>query len=741
MNKIKIKDCKPALMDSSTVGTNADQGGNILENDVKRILARAVHSALGNTVSYDIAWFAGWSGIAACLLEQLHHMVRVNENFCLILNSIFAFNPLVQLTMWVNYITERYLWRPLLAIRVYVAGLDVSERLAVSFLKAIKIFVIAEIAMRMPTTAALSEFDLSKIGPSVYAQLAQGTVIACFAVVLTRAIHQQPIDSLADGPLSSLSSLRWLWMNRGSKPHDRPEVVAVKFIEGVDPNVTIRKRFLAAIPGIAITLSSFVAYLLLSVDDYHQRNWAISVTISGIASELSRLVAAWLAITAMKTRPHFGKSTIDHIYWIPRIQNAVEMRPFIHWRPYSVLRGLHSFSEFTDTSKAIPLMIEGLFYFTWYWQNYNAAIASLSLFCVAVSLAIFSTGALIASGDTSIAAASLGILLCLSACGSFRTASPYETGVLEYIEHSSATRLVEVIVGAVSKTLDINNVLDVEVRFFIHRSLMTTMDFTTREDSNHQAFKIGPASTIDMHDIFYKCTDVYPALKRIMNRKDETTGRCIMLEIADSLYCRALLLIRHAHACTHGNYKLKGSKCNVDALKLMSSILLVSGHVECPEVHEILNHVKAWMDHEDLLWSIIGSHVTLDMMLLPYLRRQLESSNTLDLALRICHMAMYENAPSGNMLEAVPTALYYLLTGNTALGHATAGVVEYAIYSFGTIDMTLALDQVVVRLDEYKIDCQGKLHDWPGGFIPIVDASVNTNQPIYYALAKATFAP
>ncbi|CAO3674901.1 unnamed protein product [Umbelopsis ramanniana] len=129
------------------------------------------------------------------------------------------------------------------------------------------------------------------------------------------------------------------------------------------------------------------------------------------------------------------------------------------------------------------------------------------------------------------------------------------------------------------------------------------------------------------------------------------------------------------------------------------------------------------------------------MMLLPHLRRQLESSNTLDLALRVCHMKMYENTPSGDLLEAVPTVMYYLLTGNTALAHATASVVQHAIYTFGTIDMTLALDQVIVRLDKYTINCQGKLHDWPGGLIPIVNWSVSTNQLRYYALAKATFGP
>ncbi|KAI9281418.1 hypothetical protein BC943DRAFT_382797 [Umbelopsis sp. AD052] len=735
----KINDCKSVLLLYSTAPSNRDQDGIISDNIEKHLFSRAIHIAVENGVSYEKSWFAGCKVITSCLLQKLEYLLRFNEEFRLMLNLTFVINPLVRRRMWTNNITTQYLSRPLFAMRVYVSRLGKNERFVVKFLKAIKIAILTGIAMKIPTTAALSEFDLSKIGPSVYGQLAQGTVIACFAVVLTRAVHQKPVDSLADGPLSSLSSLRWLWNTGGNKLHEEFQIVRVHFSTDVDPKLIIRRRLLAAIPGVAIILSSFVAYFLLSADNRHQRNWAIVVSISGIASELLRLAASWLAITATKARPIFFENS-SGMGLFPRCFPVNQVQPFIHWRPYSVVRGLRPISELTDNTKTKPWLILGNWRFTWCWKNYHAALASLSLYCIAVLLVIFSTGALIASGESSIAAASLGILLCLSACGTFRTASPKVFGVLEYTEYISRTLLVEVLMGAVAEKKEVGRLRRfMEALYFIQRWLITDVNFMTRNNRIHQPFKLGLESTVDMHGVFDECADVCPTLKRITYQKDEITGRCILLEIADSLYCRALLLIRHAHACRHGNYKLKGSKCNVNASKLMSSILLASGHVDCFDVREILNDVKAWMDHEDLLWSIIGSHVTLDMMLLPYLRRQLESANSVDLALRICHMAMYGYTPSSNMLEAVPTAMYYLLTGDTALGYATARVVESAIYTFGTVDMTLALDKVIVRLDKYVIDCQGKLHDWPGGFIPIVDRSINTNQPRYYTLAKAIF--
>jgi hypothetical protein len=737
-----MKDHVPALTDSSIVRICTGQDSGVPENNVKGIHARGMNIAVGHSVRYHNPWFAYWKGMTVYLLEQVKHIVRVNEDPHPILSTIYATNFLVQSRTWANYIKKQYLWQFLFAMKQCVAGLYMNERFVARLLKCIKIAIQVHIAMRMPTTAALSEFDLNKIGPTVYGQLAQGTVIACFAVVLTRAIHQQPINTFADGPLSSLSSLRWLWMNRGSKSQDDIQFVNLFFDQDVDPKLMIRRQILAAIPGIAITLSSFVVYLLLSVDDRHQRNWAMSISISGIASELLRLVATWLAFISMKTKPHHGKVLEHYLYphfWKGDDYEIAQER-FIHWRPFSTLRSLRPFSEFTDSRKKISISIQGHYLYTWYWNNSTTFLASLSLFCIAVSLALFSTGALVASGDTSMAAASLGILLCLSACGLFRAASPKESGVLEYAEYSSVTRLVEVVAGIMRKGNGPSDLWPVRMRWYIQCCLTADKEFTIEGNRIHQAFKIETDLTIDMHDVYEKCTTVHLALKRIMVPKDETTGRCTLLEIADSLYCRALLLIRHAHSCAHGNYKLKGSKCNVDASEFMSSILLASGHVECPEVHDILSNIKAWMNHEDLLWSIIGAHIKLDMMLLPHLRRQLESPNTLDLALRVCHMKMYENTPSGDLLEAVPTVMYYLLIGNTALAYATASVVQHAIYKFGTIDMTLALDQVIVRLDKYTINCQGKLHDWPGGFIPIVDMSVNANQPRYYTLAKATFA-
>ncbi|KAG2175339.1 hypothetical protein INT44_007827 [Umbelopsis vinacea] len=724
----KINDCIPVLLVYSTVPSNRVQDGIILDTIEKYHFARAMQIAVENSVSYDDPWFAGWKVIASRLLQQLEYLVRYN---------VFVSSPLVRCRMWLSNITTRYLSGSLFSMVVYVARLEKNERFVVRLLKAIKIAILTGIAMKVPTTAALSEFDLSKIGPSVYGQLAQGTVIACFAVLLTRAIHQQPINSLADGPLSSLSSLYWLWKNRGNKPNEESQYITVSFHTDVNSKLIIRRRLLAAIPGAAIIISSFVAYLLLSVDDRHQRNWATSVSISGIASELLRLSASWLAITA--TRARLFLDEVDRSMWPPMLIPLIGQSPFIYWRPHSVLRGLRPLSELTDPRNARLCFVYGTCRSSWYWKNYNAAVASLSLYCLSVSLVIFSTGALIASGDTSIAAAFLGMLLCLSACGTFRAASPKGFGVLEFTEYMSTARPVKVIIGAMGIEKNIIGQAYVDAQYIIHHELITDMASRTKNNKKIQVLKTRPEFKIDIHDIFGKCANAYPALKRIMKRKDETTGRSILLEIADSLYCRALLLIRHAHACPHSNYKLKGSKCHVDASKLMSSILLVSGHVECPEVHEILSNVKAWMNHDDLLWSIIGSHITLEMMLLPYLRRQLESPNTLDLALRICHMAMYGYTPSINILEAVPTAMYYLLTGDTAFGHATARVVECAIYAFGTVDMTLALDKVIVRFDQYVIDCQGKLHDWPGGFIPIADMSINTDQPRYCALAKATF--
>jgi hypothetical protein len=279
-------------------------------------------------------------------------------------------------------------------------------------------------------------------------------------------------------------------------------------------------------------------------------------------------------------------------------------------------------------------------------------------------------------------------------------------------------------------------------KIFVFHSLMTTGGTITYKGKKYPACKPGPGGLIDMHDVYHKYARLNPIMNRIFNIVEDDTGRSILLEIADALYCRALLLVRHAHKCRHGQPGGRGQSCNAHTERLLSALLLVSDHVECHDVRDILNDIKAWMNDEYLLWSIIGSNVTLEMMVLPYLRKQLESSNTLDLALRICHMAMYENVPTDNMLEAVPTVMYYLLTGNTALGHATARVVENAIIAFDAANIIPDLDEVIVSVDDrYTIQCKGQLHPWPGGFIPILSKAAVTNQPVNYTLARAVFDP
>lgn len=656
------------------------------------------------------------------------------KHFCNALTTTWAADLYLHLRAWTYYRTEQYFWQSMQDVKVYAAGLNATPQLAKRVLKAIIIVQQAYMVMSIPAVAAVSPFELDKVGPSVYGQLAQGAVIACFGVLLIRAANQRPIYSLAYGPLSSVSSAQWLWMNRGEKPNYKPQVLDVNVSGNYDPKTAVRRQILSAIPGIVITILSFVVYLLGSLKDHLKWNWALSISIFGILSEVSRLLATWLSITSMKTKPSYA----TYFPSFPRFGAPAENRPFIQWRPNTVLRASRKFSEFTDPRYAVTGQLLGQYAFTWYWEDPFTAMISFFLFCFATVCIVLSTGALIASGDASIAAAFLSMLLCLSGSGFTKIGHTKTYQVLdECAEYSSSIRAKDVMYRALSpfRHYSVNTNGD----SYLMACLLSNSGTVTLRNTTLKTFKVEQGLTINMHDVFYAFTDTQPLARRIMDWRNGDGRRSTLLETADALYCRALLLIKHADACPNSNDRCVGSKCNAKIHLLMSAVLLASQHTECSDVCEILNEIKAWMNNEELLWSIIGSIVTLDMIMLPHLKTQLESSNTLDLALRICHMAMYENVPSGDMLEAVPTALYFLLTGVTAFGSSMARVVEHAIYRFGAANVTLALDQVTLQIDRYKIKCHGKLHDWPGGLIPLLDPDMNTYQARYYTLAKTVF--
>ncbi|KAH8551468.1 hypothetical protein BGW37DRAFT_467437 [Umbelopsis sp. PMI_123] len=104
--------------------------------------------------------------------------------------------------------------------------------------------------MKIPTVTALSEFELGKVASVVYGQLAQGAVVACFSVLLTRAAEERPIRTLAEGPLSSISSIRWLWKYRGGKSNAKPQMVQIEINEDYDPKLSIKHLVYAALPGL-----------------------------------------------------------------------------------------------------------------------------------------------------------------------------------------------------------------------------------------------------------------------------------------------------------------------------------------------------------------------------------------------------------------------------------------------------------------------------------------------------------
>lgn len=681
-------------------------------------------------------------GISCSYQRRLDGTENFAKHSCNALTTTWAADVYLHLRAWVYHKTEQHYWQSTLGAKVYAAGLNTTTQLVKRTLKAGIIVLQAYMVMNIPAVAALSQYELDKVGPSVYGQLAQGAVIACFAVLLTGAATQRPIHSLAYGPLSSVSSAQWLWMNRGEKSKNNTHMVGVNVSGDYDPKRFVRRQVLYAIPGIFITISSFVVYLLSSLNDHLKWNWALSITILGILSEVSRLLATWLTITSMKTKPYYGTNLVGAF---PRFGASAKNRPFIQWRPNTVLRAPRQFSEFTFPRHAVPGQLLGRYVFTWYWEDPITAMISFSLFCFSTICIMLSTGALIASGDASIAAAFLSMLLCLSGSGFTKLGYTSVHQVLdEYADYSSSTRAKDIMYSALSpfrhySVIKSHYALGTSVDNYLMACLLSNSGTVTLGNTTLKTFKVEQGLTINMHDVFYAFTDTQPLSRRIMDWRNGDSRRSTLLETADALYCRALLLIKHADACKNGNDRCVGSKCNANIYLLMSAVLLASQHTECSDVCEILTEIKAWMNNEELLWSIIGSIVTLDMIMLPHLKFQLESSNTLDLALRICHMAMYENVPSGDMLEAVPTALYFLLTGDTAFGSSMATIVEHAIYKFGAADVTLALDQVTMQIDRYKLKCHGKLHDWPGGPIPLLDPSENTYQTRYNTLAKAVF--
>lgn len=618
----------------------------------------------------------------------------------------------------------------------YCKSSDVTTRPRIpALLKALKIAGLTSYTFFIPGVDALSDFDLKKSVPAVYSQLAQNAIVASFGVLCSGDGGRPPLSALPHGPLSSISSAVWLWRVRADSGNELRYWSFEEFEYELvtTPGGIMKQSAIEAMPGIAAVFVTYTMYFLSFLES-HEWRWALTVSGAGLASEGSRLLATWLAAMS-----------VESVYKMPsdlegdnlrfHVTSEGHNRSFIEYHD-GKLRPTIRWQRFTEMNTTVKCSLGGHAEYTWQWNNIEKAILSFLLFFMSAILAIFSTGALVASEDSSLIGGFLSFMICYCATGKLKSDVPTDAPHPDvYKTMLSATR-IGMIVGMICESTP----SEMTSRDFVTYSLLCKSGTLTYDGKKYQAYIPERRKEIEMHEIYRRYAELNPVISRIFDSPEEYNGGFVMLEIADALYCRAILLIRHVHSCRCKEPSVRGRVCNVDTGHFLSGLLLVSDHIECPNVFALLNGIRSWMNHEQLLWSIIGAKVTLEMMVLPHLKAQLESSNTLDLALRICHMAMYENVPSGDMLEAVPTALYYLLTGKTVLGHATARVVENAIEEFGTANILPDLNEVVLRLDDnYTIHCKAKLHPWPGGFIPILVKDAVTDQPANYNMAHAAF--
>ncbi|KAI9281417.1 hypothetical protein BC943DRAFT_329837, partial [Umbelopsis sp. AD052] len=663
--------------------------------------------------------------VPVCDHDQPIRHKEVQQDSHLTMHLLFGVRP--------HHIASQY------GAKKYKYSLTSAKIQIQNLLKSRKIVALASLIVMVPGVDALSNFDLKKTIPAVYSQLAQNAVIASFGVFCSSDGNRSPLDALADGPLSSISSAVWLWRTRKVDDEKRAlvEFTALQATYMTVPGGPMKLLVLDCLPAIAITSASFIIYLLSFLESMEWK-WALTVTASGLASEGTRLLATYLSTISVQ-KEFFEPRDLSERKVFSYLSNEAEQRPFIECHDGKI-RPSRYWQKFTNRSTAVKCILLGSEYYHWRWVNIRQAIMSLLLFCLSALFGIISTGALVASEDGSLAGGFLSFIICYCAAGKLNKGASVDTPHPDMYDTLIAARRLEALSEGHIKLSSYQNILD--LGGFVFYSLMTTSDTITYKGKKCQAYKPEPGGLIDMHSVYQRYAIMNPIMNRVFNIVEDDTGRSVMLEIADALYCRALLLIRHAHQCRSIQPSVRGQVCNANVGDLLSALLLISDHVECQDVCDILYEIKAWMNDEYLLWSIIGSHVTLEMMVLPYLRKQLESSNTLDLALRICHMAMFEAVPTEIMLEAVPTALYYLLTGSTILGHATARVVERAIDTFEAANIIPGHDEVILTVDDrYTIQCQGKLHPWPGGFIPVLLEEAITNQPANYNLARAVFGP
>ncbi|KAG2175338.1 hypothetical protein INT44_007826 [Umbelopsis vinacea] len=623
------------------------------------------------------------------------------------------------------------------SVKKHRRGLNFAKLRIQNLMRGMKIVALTSLITMVPGVDASNNFDLRKTIPAVYSQLAQNAVITSFGVLCASKGDRSPLDALADGPLSSISSAVWLWRMRKVKEEDTPVVrlTDLQVARIIVPGGPIKQLVLDSIPAISIASASFIIYLLSFLESSEWK-WALTVSAGGLASEGCRLLATWLATTALQ-KEFFIPDDLVNGHTGLYLTNEAEKRPFIECKDGKI-QPLRHWQKFTNTSAAVKCTMLGQVHYSWRWVNVKHAILSLLFFCISAVFAIFSTGALVASTDSSLSGGFLSFVICYCAGGKWENGTPAESLHPDMYHALVAARRLY----ALSKHIALDETSALKAGEFVFYSLMTTSDIVTYKGKKYRAYKPGPGGLVDMHDVYQRYARLNSNINKAFNIVEDDTGRSTMIEIADALYCRSLLLVRHAHKCRSRQPSVRGQVCNADTADLLSALLLVSDHVECQDVCGILNEIKAWMNDEYLLWSIIGSYVTLEMMVLPYLRKQLQSSNTLDLALRICHMSIFETVPTENLLEAVPIALYLLLTGNTVLGHATARVVERAIVKFNAASIIPDLDEVILSVDDrYTIQCKGQLHPWPGGFIPILTQEAVTNQPANYTLARAVFNP
>ncbi|CAO3674893.1 unnamed protein product [Umbelopsis ramanniana] len=509
-----------------------------------------------------------------------------------------------------------------------------------SFLRGMKAVALFSLITMVPRVSALNSFDLKKTIPAIYSQLAQNAVITSFGVLCSSDGDCSPLQALANGPLSSISSAVWLWKMRKLKHEQKLywHFTDFQVARIVVPGGPVKQLLVDSIPSIAIASASFMIYFLSFLESSEWK-WALTVSASGLASEGTRLLATWLATRSVQSELSVPEDASNNDMDL-NLSETAKNKTFIECQDGKIRPSRH-WQQFTNTTMIAKCNLLGQAPYIWRWVNIKFAIISLLLFCVSAVFAIFSTGALVASEDGSLAGGFLSFIICYCAAGKLRDRTPADIPRPDmYYKMIAAKRLETLSNGIVETNQQI--VLDAET--FVFYSLMTTGGTITFKGKKYPACKPGQGGLIDMHDVYQKYARLNPIMNRIFNIVEDDTGRSILLEIADALYCRALLLVRHAHKCRHGQPGGRGQACNADTTFLLSALLLVSDHAECHEVRNILNDIKAWMNDEYLLWSIIGSNVTLEMMVLPYLRKQLESSNTLDLALRICHMAMPRNS-------------------------------------------------------------------------------------------------